>query len=409
MNATAAVANVVVVPLSGGTPKVVARGSHYGRYMPSGHLIYLKGGTLFAVRFDLDRLETLGEAVPVVEGVLTNLVTSGAHVAFSADGTLVYVPGVAATRAASAIDWLPRDGKTSVLRQTRAAWANPHFSPDGQKLALDIFDGMQSDIWVYEWARDTLTQLTFEPSQDTGPRWSPDGQRLLFSSDRAKTGVNNLYWINADGTGDVRRLTDSSLNQVGSSWHPSGKFVSFMEERGAPQMDLMILPMEEDAVRGWVPGTPEVFLSSPATKVLPAFSPDGRWIAYASTEAGGNVMDVYVRPFPPGPGGVRRVSYNGGGWPHWSAASRELLFVTFPNVMVAPYNVVGDSFSVDKPRPWAPTGIRGVGLPSPYDIHPDGKRLAVVGSQDESTPAPDTVVFVFNFFDYLRQLAPGSN
>ena len=228
-NASADAANVVVVPLSGGTPRIVARGSHYGRYVPTGHLVYLQRGTLFAVRFDLDSLETMGEAVPVVEGVLTNQTTGGAQVAFSADGTLVYVPGVAATRASS-IDWLTRDGKTSVLRPTKADWTSPKFSPDGQKLALDISDGKQSDIWVYEWARDTLTQLTFDPSQERGPVWTPDGQRVLFSSDRAKPGVTNLYWINADGTGDVTRLTDSSQNQVGTSWHPTGKFVSFMEQ-----------------------------------------------------------------------------------------------------------------------------------------------------------------------------------
>jgi Tol biopolymer transport system component len=402
---TADAANVVVVPLSGGTPKIVARGSHYGRYVPTGHLVYVQQGTLFAVPFDLDRLETRGQAVPVVEGVLTNPLTGGAQVAFSADGTLVYVPGVAATRANS-IDWLARDGTTSVLRAAKADWASPRFSPDGQKLALDISDGKQRNIWVYEWARDTLTQLTFDPGQDQGPTWTPNGRRILFSSDRAKPGgVSNLYWVNADGSGDVTRLSNSSQMQVGASWHPSSKFVVFMEERGASQFDLMILPMEGDEVRGWTPGKPTVFLSNPATKILPVFSPDGRWIAYVSNEAGGRRLDTYVRPFP-GPGGRWLVSSGGGGFPRWSATSRELLFVQLPNVMVAPYDVVGDSFRADKPRLWSPTGIRGVGLPSPYDIHPDGKRLAVVGKRDEDTSAHDTVVFVFNFFDELRRLAP---
>jgi Tol biopolymer transport system component len=402
---TADAANVVVVPLSGGTPKVVARGSHYGRYVPTGHLVYMQHGTLFAVPFDLDSLEARGQAVPVVEGVLTNLFTAGAQVAFSEDGTLVYVPGAAATRANS-IDWLTRDGTTSVLRAAKADWTSPRFSPDGQKLALDVSDGKQRNIWVYEWTRDTLTQLTFDPSQDQGPVWSPDGRRILFASDRAKPGgVSNLYWVNADGTGDVTRLSDSSQMQVGASWHPSGKFVVFMEEHGASQFDLMILPMEGDEVGGWTPGKPTVFLSNPATKVLPEFSPDGRWIAYVSNEAGGRLLDTYVRPFP-GPGGKWRVSSGGGGFARWSPTSRELLFLMFPTVMVAPYDVVGDSFHVDKPRPWSPTAIRGVGLPSPYDIHPDGKRLAVVGKRDEDTSAHDTVVFVFNFFDELRRLAP---
>jgi Tol biopolymer transport system component len=283
------------------------------------------------------------------------------------------------------------------------------FSPDGQKLALDISDGKQRDIWVYEWATDTATQLTFDPAQDAGPHWSPDGRRLLFTSDRAKTGIGNLYWMNADGTGNATRLTESSQSQVASSWHPSGKFVAYMEQGASPtQLDLMTLPLEDDAVRGWVPGTPKVFVSNPATKVLPAFSPDGRWIAYVSNEGGGDLLDVYVRPFP-GPGGMWRVSYGGGGFPHWSRVGRELLFFKSPNVMVAPYEVAGDSFSVVKPRPWTETSIRGVGLPSPYDIHPDGKRLAVVGSRDEGTAVRDTVVLVFNFVDYLRKLAPGTN
>ena len=172
-----------------------------------------KKGTLFAVRFDLDRLETIGQPVPALEGLTADPASGGAQLAFSSEGTLVYVPGIAATTA-NPIDWMTRDGKTSVLRATKADWANPRFSPDGQKLALDISDGRQRDIWVYEWARDTLTQLTFDPGQDVSPVWTPDGRRIVFASDRAKPGVRNLYWVSADGTGDVTRLTDSSETQT---------------------------------------------------------------------------------------------------------------------------------------------------------------------------------------------------
>ena len=102
------------------------------------------------------------------------------------------------------------------------------FSPDGQKLAIDISDGKQRDIWVYDWARDTLTQLTFDPGDDRLPVWTPDGRRIVFASDRAKPGTYNLYWVNADGTGEVTRLTDSPEDAVrGSSWHPSGRFLAF--------------------------------------------------------------------------------------------------------------------------------------------------------------------------------------
>jgi dipeptidyl aminopeptidase/acylaminoacyl peptidase len=151
--------------------------------VPSGHLIYMQNGTLFAVPFDLDRLETMGQAVPVLEGVIASSITGGAQLAFSSEGTLVYVSGGGA--AAGPIDWMTREGKTLVLRAAKANWANPRFSPDGRKLALEIDDGQQRDIWVYDWARDRLTQLTVDSSQDSFPVWTPDGRRIVYSSDRA--------------------------------------------------------------------------------------------------------------------------------------------------------------------------------------------------------------------------------
>ena len=172
-------ANLVIAPLSGGTPKVVVRGGYYGRFVSSGrtsttrgHVIYMNQGTLFAVPFDLDRLETIGPAVPALDRVAMNPGQGGAQLAVSSDGTLVYVPGEAETTATT-IDWITRDGKTSVLRAAKADWRNPRFSPDGQKLAIDISDGKQHDIWVYEWARDTLTQLTFDPARIASPCGRP--------------------------------------------------------------------------------------------------------------------------------------------------------------------------------------------------------------------------------------------
>ena len=155
-------ANLVVAPLSGGAPKVVVRGGYYGRYVPSGHLIYLQQGTLFAVRFDLTRLKTVGPAVSALEGVAGSPVAGSAQLAVSSEGTLVSIPGTATT-AARPIDWLTRDGTTAVLRAAKTDWANPRFSPEGK----------QMDLWVYEWARDTLTQLTFDRADDRYPVWTP--------------------------------------------------------------------------------------------------------------------------------------------------------------------------------------------------------------------------------------------
>jgi serine/threonine protein kinase/Tol biopolymer transport system component len=402
-------ATLVVAPLSGGTPKVVVRGGHYGRYLSSGHLIYLQQGTLFAVRFDLNRLETIGQAVPALEDVTANpRVNGGAQLAVSSEGTLVYVRGTAAAPT-NPLDWMTRDGKTSVLRPTKADWGNPRFSPDGQKLALDISDGKQRDIWVYEWARDTLTQLTFDPGDDRLPVWTPDGRRIVFASDRAKAGILNLYEVNADGTGEVTRLTDSPDTQLPNSWHPSGKFLAFQANRAKTGPDLMILPMEGDAARGWTPGKPTVFLSTPANEGAAMFSPDGRWIAYFSSD--GSRSDVYVRPFP-GPGGTWRVSTAGGIYPRWSAITHELLFLPTlaqGKIMAAPYAVVGESFRADTPQIWSPTDYQGASATNAaYDLHPDGKRLAVRAAQDHGSAVQNQVVFVSNFADYLRKIVPGT-
>lgn len=115
---------------------------------------------------------------------------------------------------------------------------------------------------VYQWARDTLTQVTFDPGTDRIPVWTPDGRRIVFESDRAQRGIQNLYWVNTDGTGDVTRLTDSSDHQFAFSWHPSGRFLAYMVNFD-DRSDLMILPMEGDAIHGWTPGKPTVLLTTP--------------------------------------------------------------------------------------------------------------------------------------------------
>ena len=163
----------------------------------------------------------------------------------------------------------------------------------------------------------------------------------------------------------------------------------------------MILPMEGDAVHGWSPGKPAVFLATPATEIYAMFSPDGRWIAYASNDTG--AFDVYVRPFP-GPGGPWRISTGGGSFPRWSPTAHELLFIgSGGKVLFAPYTVVGDSFRADKPQVWTPTSAVGLGTAYPYDIHQDGKRIALAAAVDRTDVLRDKLVFMSNFVEYLKK------
>ena len=395
-------ANIVVQPLPKGPRKILQRGGYHGRYLPSGHVVYVHESTLFAAPFDLGRLELTGPPVPVVEGIASTPNSVGSNFAFSNDGTLVYLPGKSVGSAAP-IHWMDREGKTSLLRSTPSSWNDIRFSPDGQKVALDVTDGGQTDIWVYEWARDTMSRFTFDLAEDSHAAWSPDGKRIAFASARADKAVTNLYWQRADGTGDVQRLTESKVRQISTSFHPSGRFLAFMEQDPKTSWDIVILPIEGDEASGWRPGKPTVFLNSPFVEVLPEFSPDGKWIAYMSNESGR--YEVYVRPFP-GPGGKWQISTEGGGFPTWSRASRELFFGQDGKIMAVPYAADASSFRAEKPRPLSGGRYSPTGPFRAFDLHPDGKRFAIVKPPDSQTDVRhDKVVFVFNFFDELKRVA----
>jgi serine/threonine-protein kinase len=169
----------------------------------------------------------------------------------------------------------------------------------------------------------------------------------------------------------------------------------------------MTIPVEGDEKAGWKPGEPKPFVNSTFDERSPAFSPDGRWLAYMSNESAG--YEVYVRPFP-GPGGKWQISTGGGVIPKWSRNGKELFFRTADDkIMVATYTAFGDSFHADKPQLWSPGQFTDLGINSNFDVHPDGKRFAVLkASGTDQAAAVNKVNFVFNFFDEIgRKVPPG--
>jgi Tol biopolymer transport system component len=402
-------ANIIVQSLIDGSRKTVVRGGYFARYAPSGHLVYLHEGTVFAAPFDIESFTLKGQPTPVLDGVTTNAGFGGAQFAFSSTGSLVYVQGSRFDLNAPIL-WMNRKGSTSVLRSTRAVWSNPQFSPDGRFLAIDINGaaGAVGDIWIYDPGRDALSRLTFGATNQRAV-WTPDGRHIAFSSRRGDGSIYNIYWQPADGTGDVQRLTESKYSQLPASWHPSGKFLAFTEGIiPGKSNDLMILPMEGNEASGWKPGRPYVFLSTPLNESEPVFSPDGRWVAYASNESSLQANDVYVRPFP-GPGGKWQISTDGGNQPAWSRSGRELFYRTPEGrLMVVSYTVEGDSFRADKPQAVAETRTNNTIRGRAYALHPDSQRFAVAATPQDTGAKQDKVVFVFNFFDELRRLAPAA-
>src|SRR6202521_5441409 len=390
--------------MASGQRKTLQHGGLYARYLPSGYLVYRQEGAMFAMPFDLKRLEATGQPTPVLEGVVTAPIFAGAQFSFSETGNLVYVAGRSGGQDVS-IYWMDREGKFTPLRETPGYYNNPVFSPDGKRLAVDIVDAKRRDIWVYEWARDALTRLTFSGEENMSPVWTPDGQRIVYSS-QEKGGAFNLWWIRADGAGDAQRLTESKSPQYARSWRPDGKFLAFHELNPNTGFDVMTLPIQGDEKSGWKPGEPKPFVNSTFTEAEPAFSPDGRWLAYTSNESGG--FEVYVRPFP-GPGGKWQISTGGGIIPKWSPNGKELFYRTVDSkIMVVPYTASGDSFHADKPQLWSPGQFtdRGLGT-SNFDVHPDGKRFAVLKTPGtEQDAAVNKVSFIFNFFDEVRRKFP---
>jgi len=393
-------ADIVVQALPGGPRTVVHHGGYWGRYVPGGYVIYVHAGTLMAVAFDLSRLEPHGPPVPVIENLRSDPGTAGAQVAVSSNGTLVYLSE--STAGAAPLDWMNRDGTITTLRATPAVWSNPRFSPDGRRLALEVADGKQTHIWVYELARDVLTRLTFDSAFERTPAWTPDGRRVVFSTNRG-TGPSNLYWQHADGTGQVQRLTDSPNNQTPASWHPTGKFLAFVENIPQTTLKVMILPIDGSDAAGWKPGKATAFLNTlntPFEEGDPMFSPDGRWLAYVSNESG--LREVYVRPFP-GPGAKSQVSFGGGENAVWSRERQELFYGTADGrMMVVRYAVDGDSLRTEKPQPWSNGRFNQRPLQRSFDLHPDGHRFVVA---PDATAAAKHVVFIFNFADELRRIA----
>ncbi len=261
---------------------------------------------------------------------------------------------------------------------------------------------------MYEWERDTLTRLTFAGEQNVEAVWTPDGQRIVYTS-LDKSGANNLWWIRSDGAGEAQRLTESKSPQYARSWRPDGKVLAFHQLNTGTDWDIMTLPIEGNEKSGWKAGEPKAFLNSPFLEREPAFSPDGRWLAYHSNETG--TLEVYVRPFP-GPGGKWQISTGYGVAPKWSRNGKELFYRTLDSkIMVVTYTASGDSFHAGKPQLWSPGQFTDRGATYNFDLHPDGKRFAVLKAPgSEQTAAVNKVNFIFNFFDGLRgKFPPGSH
>ena len=394
-------ANIEVMTLADHHRKTLQRGGTFGRYLPAsngnGYLVYINKGTLFALPFDPDKLEVRGMPSPVLEEVAYTPTGGSAQFDFSRNGTLVYRSGGATQDNLVTVQWLDASGKTQPLLSKPGGYERPRLSPDGERLALD--DG--SDIWVYEARRDTMTRLTFGAGRSIAPVWSRDGRYIAFN------GPGGIFWVRPDGSAKPQLLLADKIQAVPFSFAPDGKRLAYNEVNPATAYDLATVTVESD-VAGLRAGKPETFLKTSADERHPAFSSDGRWLAYTSSESGR--YEVYVRAFPD-KGGKWQISNAGGAYPIWSSNGRELFFRSEDNrIMVATYAAKTDSFVPNRPRVWSDIRLANFGAigVSNYDVAPDGKHIAALipVESPEAQQTQSHVIFLENFSDELQRKVP---
>ena len=399
-------ADIEALSLESGQTKVVQRGGYYGRYLPTGHLVYVHRGVLFGVPFDVDRLEVRGTPAPLLEDLAANPATGGAQFDFSwgpsGQGTYVYVSGKSAAQGWQ-VAWLDSSSKVQNVLATPGVYAIPRLSSDGRKLA---FGGVGPDVYVTDLDRDTTTRLTFT-EHSAAPVWAPDGKHLVFQS--SQKGFS-IPWIRADGAGEPQSLLETQNVLTPWSFSPDGGWLAYFERGPETGFDIWTLPLDLTDPDHPKPGKPELFLRTPADEYLPRFSPDGRWIAYRSDESGS--FEIYVRPFragaPHGSGGKWQISSGGGSYALWAQNGHELFYETADNrIMVVDYAVSGDSFVPGKPRPWSDKQLFYAGT-SNLDLAPDGKRFIVLNVPETAAGEKGSVhvVMMQNFFDYVKRRIP---
>jgi Tol biopolymer transport system component len=253
-------------------------------------------------------------------------------------------------------------------------------SPDGRRLALTI-EGPSWGIWILELERGTLTRLTLE-NDNRDPHWTPDSQRVVYTSFR--NGRYGIYEKAADGSGSEEQLTTGEYTQGPESWSPDGRDMTFGQWSPETQSDLWVLPRPDGAA-----GEPRLLVGTRFSEGGSAFSPDGGWLAYESSESGR--FEVYVQPYP-GPGGRVQVSTDGGEGPIWAPSGRELFYRSGDKMMVVPIQV-RPSFKAGSPRVLFEGRYLHTG--QDYDVSPSGDRFYLI----QEGPAPTEIRVVQ---DWLR-------
>jgi Tol biopolymer transport system component len=397
---------VVAQSLSTGKRTILVRGGEDGRYLPSGHIVFLRRGTLMAVPFDLKRLEVTGGAVALIDGVMQAANTpsetseSGAgQFAVSETGSLLYVPGGVFPNPERSLVWVDRTGVARQLPLATRAWVSPRISSDGQRITA--WTQGDRNVWIFDQTREVLTRLTSD-ARNARAIWTTDGTRVIYGS--ATGGNENVFWRAADGSGQAERITTSEFLQAAATASPDGQMLAFVQSHSDTGFDIWRVPLHGDR-------RPEIIVGTRFAEAYPDFSPDGRWLAYASDESGQS--EVYVQPYPD-PGARQQVSTAGGTGPAWSRDGRELFYTTTQTVggqaaltkmMTVPI-ALRPTFTAGVPHQLF-EGMYGASAAiRSYDVAPDGRHFLMVQQKERLRISAAEMILVLHWGDELKARVP---
>ena len=367
------------------------------RYVPTGHLLFLRQGTLMAARFDLAKLEVIGQPVALVENVMQGFGltyrhrTGAGQFGISDTGSLIYAPGGVPSPPGNALLWVDQRGIEQSAAALRFPFSTLRLSPDGRRVAY-VAGGQELQVYVYDLGRGTNSRLTGE-GWSFYVIWTPDGQRVLFSW--GKSAADSLFWQPYDGSSPMERLTTSEYGQRPGSWSSDGKTLAFVDSHPDTGDDIALLDVRSKRV------TP--FLNTKYSEWYPEFSPDGRWMAYTSDES--NRQEVYVRPFP-GPGMKQQVSIEGGSEPLWARNGQQLFYRREDQVWAVDVRTDG-AFAAGKPRLLfeKPGCVRTYPIRA-YDLSLDSQRFLMVKFENRKPTPVTEMILVQNWFEELKRLVP---
>jgi len=389
---------------------VLIEGGADARYVKTGHLVYMRRGTLMAVPFDVDKLEVTGDAVGLLADVMqaANIqplqIDSGAgQFAVSEGGALAYLSGGVFPQDRWSIVWVNRTGKTEPLNVPRGSYLAPRLSPDGKRVVFNTTTG-DWDLSIYDVARGLVTRLPMDDDQSIGV-WTPDSSSVVFSSGLSGTG--KLFIRSADGNGvpePLLTVTGEESKPVSqfvfaNAWTPDGASLVFWSNRGG----LWLVPRQGKA-------EPRLLFNDAGDALEAEFSPDGRFLAYASGGPGHN--QLYVRAYP---GLDRREPVAGevSFAPVWRKDGRELFYIEGSRrngplnvrVMAVPVTTT-PTFSVGAAHLLFEGPYRVDGPFRAYDVTPDGQRFLMVRAVEQPPARITQMVLVQNWFQELKAKAP---